>query len=331
MKKIRIGIAIILAILFLLSGKCQAQQETKLVVVSSNETIEVGEEIEIGIAVENLNMAACEITLNWDTSKLEWISQKKDNIHVVDNRIQYIWYDSKGGSMPKTGEFVRFRFRSKEAGNVSFSAEGTLYDGTGNEFTVLSEETRVEIQEQVTTLPAEPEVEDTQREINTNLETLAIEDTLLYPPFMASQTSYTAKIGNAQTTVKLLAIPEQESAIVAIEGNENLQEGNNSITVRVTAPSGAKKEYKIQVYKRNVEEEAAYEEEQAQMIEKVKEAYEIEKLSTSHASEKMPTEQKTEEEQKEKYWQGFVIILIGTMLGVGWYVLEMRKKKKKKI
>ena len=123
MKKIRIGIAIILAILFLLSGKCQAQQETKLVVVSSNETIEVGEEIEIGIAVENLNMAACEITLNWDTSKLEWISQKKDNIHVVDNRIQYIWYDSKGGSMPKTGEFVRFRFRSKEAGNVSFSAE----------------------------------------------------------------------------------------------------------------------------------------------------------------------------------------------------------------
>ena len=183
----------------------------------------------------------------------------------------------------------------------------------------------------VATLPAEPEVEDTQREINTNLETLAIEDTLLYPPFMASQTSYTAEIGNAQTTVKLLAIPEQESAIVAIEGNENLQEGNNSITVRVTAPSGAKKEYKIQVYKRNVEEEAAYEEEQAQMIEKVKEAYEIEKLSTSHASEKMPTEQKTEEEQKEKYWQGFVIILIGTMLGVGWYVLEMRKKKKKKI
>ena len=56
MKKIRIGIAIILAILFLLSGKCQAQQETKLVVVSSNETIEVGEEIEIGIAVENLSM-----------------------------------------------------------------------------------------------------------------------------------------------------------------------------------------------------------------------------------------------------------------------------------
>ena len=80
-----------------------------------------------------------------------------------------------------------------------------------------------------------------------------------------------------------------------------------------------------------MEEEAAYEEEQAQMIEKVKEAYEIEKLSTSHASEKMPTEEKTEEEQKEKYWQGFVIILIGTMLGVVWYVLEMRKKKKKKI
>lgn len=77
MKKIRIGIAIILAILFLLSGKCQAQQETKLVVVSSNETIEVGEEIEIGIAVENLNMAACEITLNWDTSKLNGFHRKK--------------------------------------------------------------------------------------------------------------------------------------------------------------------------------------------------------------------------------------------------------------
>lgn len=326
MKKIGMEIGFILIILFCCTTKCQAQQTANLILTSATETVEIGNEIEIGITLQGARTVAYEATLYWDTTKLELLSQV-ENTNVEGNRILAVWYNQTGGKEPKTGELVRFRFRTKEAGHVNFIAQGKWYDEEENEKQEWTEEKKIQITEKESALTVESEEENTQREDNTNLENLAIEDVLLYPPFEARETNYTAEVGNAIETVKILAIPEQESAIVEIVGNEGLKEGDNTISIRVTAPSGAKKEYVVRIYKRNAEEERIYKEEQEQMPEKVKQAYEIEKLSMTQ--EVPPIEEKVEEVVERKQWEGVIILAVGIGLGVIWYILERRKKKRK--
>ena len=86
---------------------------------------------------------------------------------------------------------------------------------------------------------------------NTNLETLAIENVLLYPAFDNSITSYTAEISSEITELNMLAIPENEEATAIIEGNEDLKEGDNLITVKVLSKDKTtEKFYEINVIKK---------------------------------------------------------------------------------
>lgn len=72
---------------------------------------------------------------------------------------------------------------------------------------------------------------------NNNLEILAIENTLLYPPFDMVNTNYKAEISSKLDSINILAIPQNESGVVKINGNSNLKQGNNLITIVVTAPN----------------------------------------------------------------------------------------------
>lgn len=72
---------------------------------------------------------------------------------------------------------------------------------------------------------------------NNNLEILAIENTLLYPPFDMANTNYKAEISSKLDSINILAIPQNESGVVKINGNSNLKQGNNLITIVVTAPN----------------------------------------------------------------------------------------------
>lgn len=115
---------------------------------------------------------------------------------------------------------------------------------------------------------------------NANLEILAIENVLLNPAFENNVTQYETQISNEITKLNIFAVPENEKGNVVIEGNENLQNGNNKITITVTAPNGiTQRKYQINAYKRNSNEEQVYKQEQNKLQEKLEEAYEIEKIS----------------------------------------------------
>lgn len=118
---------------------------------------------------------------------------------------------------------------------------------------------------------------------NTNLEILAIENVMLNPAFDIHTTQYYVQISNKIEKLNIFAVPENEKAKVAISGGENLKEGNNYITVIVTAENKiTKREYKINAYKRNIKEEEQYEKEQQENAEKLEEAYKIEKASSNN-------------------------------------------------
>lgn len=72
---------------------------------------------------------------------------------------------------------------------------------------------------------------------NTNLEILAIENALLNPPFDAIETNYKTEISNEVENIKILAVPQNEKAVVKISGKDNLKQGNNLVTVEVIAPN----------------------------------------------------------------------------------------------
>ena len=149
---------------------------------------------------------------------------------------------------------------------------------------------------------------------NTNLETLAIENVALTPPFDNTTTQYNAEVSNETTNLKILAIPENESAKAEISGNGDLKEGNNLISVTVTAPNGiTQRVYQVGVYKRNAQEEEIFKEEQSKAQEMLEQAYEIEKTVYEDVAD---------EHAKQKYWIiGAVVVgvVIGIVIGYRYY------------
>ncbi len=161
---------------------------------------------------------------------------------------------------------------------------------------------------------------------NTNLEILAIENNLLTPAFESNIIQYSTDISNDTTKLNIFAVPENEQGKIEITGNDNLKEGNNTITITVTAPNGiSKREYKINAYKRNLKEEGQYKMEQDEQVEKLKQAYEIESLSSTN---KEIISGKIKQKAKDNnYFStiGTIILLIAiATIGIIYY----RKKKR---
>ena len=71
----------------------------------------------------------------------------------------------------------------------------------------------------------------------------------LTPEFNKETTQYTAKVDGDVTELKIDAKAEDSKAKVTVEGNENLNEGDNVIKVKVTAEDGTTRTYFITVTK----------------------------------------------------------------------------------
>lgn len=181
---------------------------------------------------------------------------------------------------------------------------------------------------------------DDKDSTNTNLETLAIENTLLNNIFDNSITNYNIEVGNSVDSLNILAIPEDENASVEINRSNTFQEGNNTIKVTVTAKNGyTKKEYIINVYKRNNEEEQSYNQEQEDNKNKLNSIYETEKTSNEQIKEQQNQEEviienkETQENKTTKSIKDIVIIisLLILILIIGISVIWYKKKRQKKI
>lgn len=113
---------------------------------------------------------------------------------------------------------------------------------------------------------------------NTNLENLAIEYAILSPEFNEQITRYNTQVANEINQLNILAIPENEQGKVEILGNNNLNEGNNKVEIKVTAPNGfTQRIYEINVYKRNKQEETIYNQEVDKVKKRLEEAYSVNK------------------------------------------------------
>ena len=162
---------------------------------------------------------------------------------------------------------------------------------------------------------------------NTNLETLAIKDVLLYPNFDNSVTNYNVEVSNTTDNITLLAISEDEEASVDIVKSDVLQEGNNEIKITVTAKNNyTKKDYIINVYKRNDAEEIEYQEEQKKNQESLNNI--LEKTSTTIQSND-DKKQEHNKEQNNNDIRNSIFYIIGIILIFTIILIINRKLKKK--
>ena len=105
---------------------------------------------------------------------------------------------------------------------------------------------------------------------NANLETLAIENVTIEPEFANDIYQYNAIVSNTIENLNILAIPERQNAKVEVTGGENLQYGDNVVNIQVMAENGYTiKQYKVNIYRRNDEEQKIADEEQKINIQKL--------------------------------------------------------------
>lgn len=96
-----------------------------------------------------------------------------------------------------------------------------------------------------TTTPTRPTVDTYTKSSNANLSNLEIAEGAITPEFDSGITEYSISVPNEITKLSIAAITDNSKAIVTIEGNEELQVGENTIDVVVTAEDGSTKTYKI--------------------------------------------------------------------------------------
>ena len=80
---------------------------------------------------------------------------------------------------------------------------------------------------------------------NSKLDSLEIAEGTITPEFSSGTKEYSISIPNEVTKLSISAVPDSSKATVKITGNEELQVGENTIEVVVTAEDGSKTTYKI--------------------------------------------------------------------------------------
>lgn len=163
---------------------------------------------------------------------------------------------------------------------------------------------------------------DNPNKANANLETLAIQNYTLEPEFQNSITNYYAEVANTETLVNILAIAEDSSANVKIEGNNDLKYGSNNVVVTVIARDGiTDKKYNIEIYKRNDEEENVYKEEIKENNEEVNMLLEEKSIETAESKEN----QAEDNEVNGKSKVIVIVVIIVAIIVIGVVRIAVRK------
>ena len=94
------------------------------------------------------------------------------------------------------------------------------------------------------------EEKEEEKSDNANLKSLTVVNYDLDPVFSSSVTSYTLEVVNSVTSIEIKAEAEHEKATISIKGNENLEIGENTVTISVSAEDGTVKIYEIKVIRK---------------------------------------------------------------------------------
>lgn len=230
---------------------------------SNKQEVNVGDEIEISINIEGFNTSAYDFELYFDIDKLDFLENDndKDNINLINNKINYIWFD-RSGNNEVTGNIKTFKFKAKKEGNVTFSLNGNFYTKKAQEVDTSFNSLQVNIidvnnNKSILQKQAEEEIGESNNRSNSKLQNLRLNIEGLVPEFNKDVFDYYLTVNNNINNLEILTMPENKNSKIEITGNENLREGLNIIKVQITSEDNtSSSSYTINVTKTNNIEDA---------------------------------------------------------------------------
>ena len=252
MKKKILTVGLIL-IIFLNLLCIISNAEERSIIQISKDKINSGEEFNLIIANEKINIAAGTIWIYFDNEKLECLT-KSDKINIVDNRIIYTWI-SEDGRNRNLENLLNLSFKSKKEGIASFTIIGEFYDENGNEKKINGQTAEINITKENELNSKEKTSKNIEKSNSVNLAEMRLNKEGIVPNFSPRITDYYMIVDEDTENLRLTAIPESDKAEIIISGNKNLKNGLSNITIIVKNGTNTKK-YSINVTKTAQKEKA---------------------------------------------------------------------------
>lgn len=209
---------------------------------SGNNSVYVGQNIEVILYVgsvsgttNNDGLAAFGGNLNYPTDKLELVSKVSMAPFTVDlngNKLGGFGQNTiKGYS-----NIIKLTFKAKALGNATISYSGSSQpDASASPVSIAASSKNISIVNPPSS--------------NNNLKSLSVSNGSIN--FNKNTTTYSVNVESSVTSINVNAEAEDAGARVDGVGNRTLNYGNNSIVITVTAPSGAVKNYTINVNRKD--------------------------------------------------------------------------------
>lgn len=146
---------------------------------------------------------------------------------------------------PATTKKYSLEFKAKKTGDINFDTSDApaVYSDSGEELSVSSNKLTISISNSQSLSK------------NNKLKKLLISPGTLNQEYSNDITAYKAEIPYENDMLFISAEPEEEDAVVIVEGNEGLKVGQNYVHILVDAPSGARRDIQIAVTR--MEEDAS--------------------------------------------------------------------------
>lgn len=214
--------------------------------LAGNSTVNVGRNIDLTVNVTEISgfdgIASFQGELVYDNEYLEYVSHSKvisfGSMNYSKTNNMMVGYAGALEEWTKgtSANVMKFTFKAKKAGNTTVKidkAEVGSATPKGTEIPSTSVPKTITIGTDST---------------NADLSSLAVTGYTITPTFNKNTTTYSLTVPNSVSSVTVTATAEDTNAKIAGTGNKNLTAGqNNPVKVTVTAQSGAKKEYTINI------------------------------------------------------------------------------------
>ena len=217
--------------------------------ISSTSSVYNGNDISVSIVINNVNVPGGIVgvggNINYDTSYFDLVSASPATSPYAFKSTNSTGYARFAGQdftneagIKSTTTIVTYVFRAKKLGNTTFrltDVELSAPDGSIVSSSVSNKPVSI----------VEPPSS------NNNLSSLSVNVGGLSPAFSQGNTNYSVTVESDVASIDISATPADGGARVEGTGTKGLNYGNNTLGVKVTAPSGATKTYTITVNRKD--------------------------------------------------------------------------------
>lgn len=240
--KIYIFISIIFLAMF--QGKAIYATSASVAFSSTSKSYVVGDSFIVTVSVESgANMSDFQTYVAYDPAVLQLV----DTGNYVTGSDGLVFISDLENEASKSKQY-RMKFKAIKEAETEIYISDKVYifeAGTGEEMSVSKNTLRLNIQKSKVDTLAKHE----------GLQSLMVSEGTLEPAFSSDVTNYRVEVSSATNTLFIDAKKKLKAYQVEIEGNTDLQSGENKAYVRVKDSEQNEKIYVITIYKRSTEEE----------------------------------------------------------------------------